>query len=49
MPGAVSVQMSEHWIRGHSLEMMNLKAAALDPYVAVKDAYHQNRQSSIKD
>jgi phospholipid-binding lipoprotein MlaA len=38
-------------VNGTSLvigEYEDLKRAALDPYVAVKDAYHQNRESRIR-
>ena len=39
------------FVNGSSLvlgEYEDLKEAALDPYVAVKDAYHQNRESRIR-
>ena len=30
-------------------EYENLKKAALDPYIALREAYHQNRQSKIRE
>jgi phospholipid-binding lipoprotein MlaA len=38
-------------VNGTSLvigEYEDLKKAALDPYTAIKDAYHQNRESRIR-